>query len=306
MIKSEDTFLVGYVLFDMQEGLAEVDVVQAADTWLKGRIEAGELTIPDGVSYSFAGSYENQVRSEKRLMIVLPLSLILIFVILYLQFRSTANALLIFTGIAVAWAGGFLLLWLYGQPGFLDIDLLSVNLRELFQVRPFNLSVAVWVGFLALFGIASDDGVMMTTFLDQSFANQTPSTIGDIRSTVIEAGLRRVRPCLMTSATTLLALIPVLSSSGRGSDIMVPMAIPAFGGMAAVVISMFVVPTLYCAVKEFALRTRLGYGSASAISALTLFVAPTIWCAVLDLRESRSKARTHSEARQPQDKGNDT
>ena len=291
MIKSEDTFLVGYVLFDMEPGFAEVDVVEAADAWLKRKMEAGELEIPDGVSYSFAGSYENQIRSEKRLMIVLPLALFGIFVILYLQFRSTANALLVFSGVAVAWAGGFLMLWLYGQPGFLDVDVLGVNLRELFQVRPFNLSVAVWVGFLALFGIASDDGVMMTTFLEQSFSGKKIESLGAIRSAVIEAGLRRVRPCLMTSATTLLALIPVLSSTGRGSDIMAPMAIPTFGGMAVVIISMFVVPTLYCVVKEFALRTRLGDGLAAAISAMTLFVAPTVCCAFLDARDFFSGAR---------------
>ncbi len=290
MIKSEDTFLVGYVLFDMEAGLAEVDVVEAVDAWLKRKIESGGLEIPAGVSYSFAGSYENQARSEKRLMVVLPLALFLIFGILYLQFRSTANALLVFSGVAVAWAGGFLLLWLYGQPGFLDVDLLGVNLRELFQVRPFNLSVAVWVGFLALFGIASDDGVIMTTFLNQSFAGREPKSVNEIRAAVIEAGLRRVRPCLMTSATTILALIPVLCSSGRGSDIMVPMAIPTFGGMAVVIISMFVVPTLYCVVKEFALRSRLGYGPASAISALSFFVVPVIWCAVLDGRDLFSQA----------------
>ena len=295
MIKSEDTFLVGYVLFDMESGFAEVDVVEAADAWLKRKIEAGELAIPAGVSYSFAGSYENQIRSEKRLMIVLPLALVGIFIILYLQFKSPANAMLVFSGIAVAWAGGFLLLWLYGQPGFLDFDVLGVNLRELFQVRPFNLSVAVWVGFLALFGIASDDGVIMTTFLNQSFEGRNPKSIAEIRAAVIEAGLRRVRPCLMTSATTILALIPVLSSTGRGSDIMVPMAIPTFGGMAVVIISMFVVPTLYCAVKEFALRTRLGYGPASAISALTLFVAPTVWCAVMDGRDLISNLRKNTQ-----------
>jgi Cu(I)/Ag(I) efflux system membrane protein CusA/SilA len=233
-------------------------------------------------------------------MIVLPLALFAIFIILYLQFKSAANTMLIFTGIAVAWAGGFILLWLYGLPGFLDINVFGANLRELFQVRPFNLSVAVWVGFLALFGIASDDGVIMTTFLNQSFANKTPKTIGEIRAAVIAAGLRRVRPCLMTSATTILALVPVLTSTGRGSDIMVPMAIPTFGGMAIVTISMFVVPVLFCATKEFALRTRLAPGAVSAISALTLFVAPLLYCAWLDVRDSRLKHDKKIDPKEPQ------
>ncbi|MFT4588932.1 MAG: Cu(I)/Ag(I) efflux system membrane protein CusA/SilA [Limisphaerales bacterium] len=300
VIKSEDTFLIGYVLFDMEPGFAEVDVVETADAFLKARIASGEFDLPNGVSYTFAGAYENQVRSEKQLMIVLPLALFAIFIILYLQFKSAANTMLIFTGIAVAWAGGFILLWLYGLPGFLDINVFGANLRELFQVRPFNLSVAVWVGFLALFGIASDDGVIMTTFLNQSFANKTPKTIGEIRDAVIAAGLRRVRPCLMTSATTILALVPVLTSTGRGSDIMVPMAIPTFGGMAIVTISMFVVPVLFCATKEFALRTRLAPGAVSAISALTLFVAPLLYCAWLDVRDSRLKHDEKTNPKEPQ------
>jgi hypothetical protein len=117
---------------------------------------------------------------------------------------------------------------------------------------------------------------------------------------VIAAGLRRVRPCLMTSATTILALVPVLTSTGRGSDIMVPMAIPTFGGMAIVTISMFVVPVLFCATKEFALRTRLAPGAVSAISALTLFVAPLLYCAWLDVRDSRLKHDKKIDPKEPQ------
>jgi copper/silver efflux system protein len=121
----------------------------------------------------------------------------------------------------------------------------------LFQVQPFNLSVAVWVGFLALFGIATDDGVIMTTYLDQSFTQKRPATVAEIRNATLEAGMRRIRPCLMTVATTILALIPVLTSKGRGSDIMVPMAIPSFGGMTVAIITVFVVPVLYCALYEW-------------------------------------------------------
>ena len=116
------------------------------------------------------------------------------------------------------------------------------------------MSVAVWVGFLALFGIASDDGVIMATYLDQSFAKNDPKSISEVRKATIEAGFRRVRPCLMTATTTILALVPVLASTGRGSDIMVPMAIPSFGGMLIVLITMFIVPVLYCAIKEHRLK----------------------------------------------------
>ena len=250
VIKSENTFLVGYVIFDKKPGYAEVDVVQAAQKYLKSKIESGELDIPAGVSYIFAGSYENQVRSQKRLLIVLPLALVIIFMILYTQFKRVSVTLLVFSGIFVAWAGGFLMLWLYGQDWFLDFSFFGIDMRELFQIRNFNLSVAVWVGFLALFGIASDNGVIISTYLNQVFNKEKPKTVQDVRNATVEAGVRRIRPALMTSATTILALIPVLTSTGRGSDIMVPMAIPSFGGMTVVLVTVFLVPVLYCAIEE--------------------------------------------------------
>ncbi|MBL6990419.1 MAG: efflux RND transporter permease subunit [Bacteriovoracaceae bacterium] len=250
VIKSEDTFLVGYVLLDKKPGFAEVDVVNQSKKYLDDKIKSGEFKLPAGVSFTFAGSYENQVRSEKKLMIVLPLALFIIFMILYFQFKDISTTGLVFSGIVVAWAGGFILLWLYGKPWFFDFSFLGMNLRELFQIRPLNLSVAVWVGFLALFGIASDNGVIIATYLDQVFLKNTPKSIHEIREATIQAGVRRVRPCLMTTATTILALIPVLTSSGRGADVMVPMAIPSFGGMLLVIITIFVVPVLYCLIKE--------------------------------------------------------
>ena len=249
-IKSEDTFLIGYVLFDMKAGHAEVDVVEDCQKYLKAKIDSGEFVIPEGVSYTFAGSYENQIRAAKTLSIVIPLALFIIFIILYFQFKSTATSLLVFSGIIVAWSGGFLMIWLYSQEWFLDFGVFGVNMRDLFQVHPINLSVAIWVGFLALFGIASDDGVVMCTYLKQSFQKKTPASVDQTRQIVIEAGMRRIRPCLMTTATTILALIPVLTSTGRGSDIMVPMAIPSFGGMTIEILTMLVVPVLYCWIKE--------------------------------------------------------
>jgi Cu(I)/Ag(I) efflux system membrane protein CusA/SilA len=257
VIKSEDTFLTGYVIFDKQPGAAEVDVVEQAREYLSQKVTSGELVIPRGVSYSFAGNYENQIRSEKTLMVALPLALLIIFLILYFQFRSFPTTLLVFSGIFVAWSGGFIMLWLYGQDWFLNVSLLGIDLRELFQVHPYNLSVAVWVGFLALFGIASDDGVIISTYLDQTFARERPVTVEAIREATVRAGRRRIRPALMTVSTTLLALLPVLTSTGRGSDIMVPMAIPSFGGMTLVIITVFVVPVLYSAVAELRLKRAL-------------------------------------------------
>lgn len=249
-IKSEDTFLVGYVVFDKLAELAEVDVVHDAKAHLDAKIEAGELILPAGVSLSFAGSYENQLRAIERLTIIVPLSLLIIFAILYLHFSSIATSLVVFSAIALAWAGGFILIWCYGLAGFLDFSLLGQNLGDLFQVSPINMSVAIWVGFLALFGIAADNGVVTTTYLDQAFARSRPDSVADIREAVIKGATRRIRPALMTTATTLIALLPILSSDGRGSDIMLPMAIPSFGGMLVAVVATLLVPVLYSAVKE--------------------------------------------------------
>ncbi len=245
VIKSEDTFLVGYVLFDKMDGYAEVNVVETAQALIQEKIDAGELVVPKGISYRFTGTYENQLRAEKTLSVVMPLALLIIFLILYFQFRSVATSLMVFSGIAVAFAGGFLLIWAYGQGWFLNFSFFGENLRELFQMHTINLSVAVWVGFIALFGIATDDGVVMATYLTQTFDRNQPSDKKQIRASVIEAGQKRIRPCLMTTATTLLALLPVLTSTGRGSDIMIPMAIPSFGGMLIALITLFVVPVLF-------------------------------------------------------------
>ncbi len=254
VIKSEDTFLLGYVLFDKKPGEAEVDVVEDAQAFLQAKIDSGEFTLPAGVTYTFAGNYENQIRSQKTLAIVLPLALGIIFLILYLQFKSAITTSLVFSGILIAWAGGFIMLWLYGTEWFLDFSLLGTNMRELFQVKTINLSVAVWVGFLALFGIASDDGVVIASYLDESFRKDRIENAQHAREATVTAGMRRVRPCLMTTATTILALIPILTSTGRGSDIMVPMAIPSFGGMVIAIITMFIVPVLYCSAMEWKLK----------------------------------------------------
>ena len=273
MIKAENTFLVSYVLFDKMPGYAEVEVVEAAQRYIQQRIEAGALVVPDGVSYKFAGSYENQVRAARRMMIVLPLALGIIFLLLYLLFRSTAVALMVFSGVFVAWGGGFLMLWLYGQGWFLDAAPFGIDLREIFQVRSFNLSIAVWVGFLALFGIATDNGVVMATRIKQSFDDRRPDTIEAVRAATIEGAQLRIRAALMTTATTILALLPVLTSTGRGSDIMVPMAIPTFGGMAVALLTLFVVPVLYSWTREWQLRISQAAATRNTEQA-TLFTSP--------------------------------
>ena len=257
LIKSEDTFLVGYVIFDKKEGHAEVDVVEDAQNYLNQKINDGEFVIPAGVKYVFTGNYENQIRATKRLMLVVPISLIVIFLILYFQFKSVTTASMTFTGILVAFSGGFIMIWLYGQGWFMNFSFAGMNIRDLFQMHTINLSVAVWVGFIALFGIATDDGVIMGTYLMQVFKKERPANIEEVREAVLHAGIKRVRPAMMTAACAIIALIPVLTSTGKGADIMVPMAIPSFGGMIIQVMTMFVVPVLYSMWQESKVIKRL-------------------------------------------------
>ncbi|QRM90311.1 cation transporter [Lacinutrix sp. WUR7] len=254
VIKSEDTFLVGYVLFDKLDGFAEVDVVENAQALFQEKIDSGALIVPQGISYKFTGTYENQLRAEKTLAVVVPLALAIIFLILYFQFKSVSTSLMVFTGITIAFAGGFIMIWLYGQDWFFNFNLFGENMRDLFNMKTIHLSVAVWVGFIALFGIATDDGVVMATYLTQSFDREKPSDKKSIRASALQAAEKRIRPCLMTTVTTILALLPVLTSTGKGSDIMIPMAIPIFGGMVIDVTSYFIVPVLYSWREEMKLK----------------------------------------------------
>ncbi len=214
------------------------------------------MDVPTGINYEFSGTYENYVHSKKTLRFIIPTVLIVIFLILYLQFRSVSLSLMVFTGVAVAFAGGFIFIWLYSQPWFFNFDFGLKNIRDLFNIHTIHLSVAVWVGFIALFGIATDDGVVMGTYLKQSFKNKTLSNVDTIRTLVVDAGKKRIRPCLITSATTILALLPILTATGKGSDIMIPMAIPCLGGMLMTIITLFVMPLLFCWQKEIALLKK--------------------------------------------------
>ncbi|MBA4411264.1 MAG: efflux RND transporter permease subunit [Bacteroidota bacterium] len=254
MIRSENTFLNGFVIFDKNEGKAEVDVVEEATKVLEEKLSSGSLVLPSGVSYKFAGNYEHQIRATKRLMIVIPISLLLILLLLYFQFRTVTASFIHFSGVFVAFAGGFIMLWLYGQDWFLNFSVAGINLRDMFQMHTINLSVAVWVGFIALFGIATNDGVIMGTYIHQVFEDRHPATVHEVREAVVTAGMKRVRPAMMTTAVAVIALLPVLTSTGKGSDIMIPMAIPMFGGMVIQVMTVFVVPMFQSMWRENAVK----------------------------------------------------
>ena len=262
-IKSEQSFKVSYVSFDVINGVEYVDAISKIDDEINQQIALGTITIPDGIQLSFKGNFENQLRAEKRLKVLVPLTLVFIFLILYIQFKSVAVSLMIFSGIFVAWAGGFILLGFFASDFFSNVSLFGFNsLQELFGIEAVALSIAVWVGFLALFGIATDGGVVMATYLQQRFKEfhqenqneweQMANTrelvtthIQNLRNVGVEAATKRIRPTMITTATTIFALLPLFSSMGKGSEIMVPMAIPTLGGMFVQIITLFVVPLLF-------------------------------------------------------------
>jgi Cu(I)/Ag(I) efflux system membrane protein CusA/SilA len=244
-IKSENGLLVGYVTLNTRDR-DEISVVEDAERLLQserklsdeliaaGRSAEASLVVPSGYYWTWSGQFENQRRAMERLSLLVPIVLLTMFFSLYLGFGKWWLALVVFFGIMVSASGGFAMLLFYGA----------------------NLSVAVWVGFIALFGVADDDSVVMLTYLEDVFKDRQPGSIDEIREMVLEAGLKRIRPCLMTTATTVIGLAPVFLDTGRGSDVMQPMAIPSVGGMAVQLITLFVAPCLYCLVKEWQFRLR--------------------------------------------------
>jgi Cu(I)/Ag(I) efflux system membrane protein CusA/SilA len=235
-IKSENTLKVGYVTLNTRDR-DEVSVVEDAERLLQARIADGTLRLPAGYYYAWGGQFEAQVRATARLQILVPAVLGLMFLLLTMSFGRVWLAGIVFLGITVSVTGGFLMLWIWGV----------------------NLSVAVWVGVIALLGVADDDAVVMLTYLEQTFAGKQLQSVQQVRDHVVEAGLKRIRPCLMTTATTVIGLIPVFTTEGRGSDVMQPMAIPSVGGMAVQLVTLFIAPCLYCAVMERRVR-RAGIG----------------------------------------------
>src|SRR5262249_2612694 len=151
------------------------------------------------------------------------------FIMIYMGFGRWWLALIVFFGITVSAAGGFAMLLWYGS----------------------NLSVAVWVGFIALFGVADDASVVILSFLEDKFKEKQPRSIEEIREMVTDATLKRVRRLLMSTATTVIGLLPLFLFYGRGSDVMQPMAIPSVGGMGVQLITFLIAPCLYCLVKEW-------------------------------------------------------
>ena len=241
------------------EGATMEDALARIKEWREGHMAKGHPDpIPQGVSVLPAGRYESQLRARNRFAILVPICLVAILFLLYLNFRSWPTVFNVFAAAPFVTAGGLILIWAY--PKLWDLaHVAGIAARP--SAGPIYITVAVVVGFIALLGIATDDGVVIATYLEQSFGRKrVRGGVGEIRERVLEAGLRRARPCLMTTMTTIIALTPILLSTGTGSDVAQPMAIPAVGGMIVELISLFIVPCVYAWVKEA--KWRLGWSDA--------------------------------------------
>ena len=244
-IKGEDSKLVSYVLFDKQAELSEGALVDRVKDLLDHKIKTGDLIVPSGVFYEFAGSYLNQQRANKRLSFIIPLALVIIFLIISLQFKSKIITTIIFSSVLLAWSGGFSMIWLFSQDWFLNFSIFGNHLRDVFQISTIHLSVAVWVGFLALFGIATDDGVLISSLIQNEIDKSDPQDFSELKQAIVRASTVRAKACLMTSATTILVLLPVFTSQGKGAEIMIPMAVPIFGGMCVAILALFFNPLMF-------------------------------------------------------------
>jgi len=250
VIRSVDGELVGYVMLNAS-GRDEGGLVEEADALLRGIVEEERnmdpaqrrLNLPDGYHFRWVGNYRNQIEAKSRFAILIPIRLVAIFFLMYIQFRTLSVPLIIFLGtVPLAVAGGLLFIRIW--PGIHSL-LWSVGMIGVPPEGAVYLTVAVVVGFIALMGICVDDGVLMATYMSQLMEERKPGTKKEVRAIAREAGEKRIRPAVMTTVTTLAALIPVLLSSGRGSDLARPMALPVFGGMLIELVTIMVVPVAY-------------------------------------------------------------
>ncbi len=231
MIRDEDGQLTGYVYIDLNTKDYGGFVKQASNLLRQ------KLKLPAGYAYTWSGEYEFEVRAKERLKIILPIVFFVIFVLLYMIFHSATEAMVLIFPTFYAMTGGLTLQWLLG----------------------YNFSVAVWVGYIALFGIAVETGVVMVVYLhealDHKLASGVSLTNADIEAAAIEGAVQRLRPKLMTVTAVLASLIPILFESGIGSDVMKPIAAPIVGGMITSTIHVLIlVPVFFVLMKERALR----------------------------------------------------
>ncbi len=231
MIRDEDGQLTGYIFIDLK-GTNYGGFVEEATRKLQSQI-----TIPASYGYKWSGEYEFELRARQRLKLILPIVFFMIFLLLYMVFHSAAEAVVLIVPTIYAMTGGLLLQWLLG----------------------YNFSVAVWVGYIALFGIAVETGVVMVVYLHESLERRLQKgeirNNADIEDAVIEGAVKRLRPKLMTVVAVLASLAPILWESGIGSDVMKPIAAPIVGGMITSTIHVLIlVPVFFVMMKERAFK----------------------------------------------------
>jgi Cu(I)/Ag(I) efflux system membrane protein CusA/SilA len=230
MIRDENALLSGYVFVDVggRDIGGYVDEAKA--------VLSENLRLPAGYTLSWSGQYEFQVRARERLSILIPIAVLTIFVLLYMTFHSAAEAGIIMLAVIYALTGGLILQYLLG----------------------YNFSVAVWVGYIALFGVAVETGVVMVMYLLEALERRKEKgrlTEQDLHDAAVEGSVLRLRPKLMTVATTMIGLLPIFWSSGVGSDVMKPIAAPIVGGMVTSTIHVLVItPVIFFLTQRGILR----------------------------------------------------
>jgi Cu(I)/Ag(I) efflux system membrane protein CusA/SilA len=229
-ISGENTLPYVRVFVDVNtDEVGIVDFVRQAQ-----QIVRKKLHLPSGYYISWSGQYEYEMRARSRLMIVVPICIFIIFLLLYMKFKKLSAAAVLIFSLPFAFIGGIWLQYILG----------------------FKFSTAVWVGYIALFGVAVEAGVVMMDFLVE-FSRKTTN----VDENIVQAALLRVRPIIMTTATTILALIPIMVSTGAGSEIMKPIAAPTVGGMiTATILNLILVPVLFSWVLNGRLKKESGEG----------------------------------------------
>lgn len=242
-IRSESGKRTQYVLLNAR-GRGEVEVVQDADRRLRAALAAGTLELPAGATYRWVGRYEQKLKADASMRWIIGISVGIMVLLIYIGTRSwLVTSIILLCNAPVNTAGGFLFIWLFGA----------------------ELTTAVIVGFLVLLGVMFNDSILLGTYIHEQFKTR-PKDMDDVKARVFHAGLRRRRPAIMTTTTTLLSLIPVLWSTGRGAELMQPMVLPVIGGMLFDFISLFAVPVFYVWhwERKFARETAILPASISA------------------------------------------
>jgi len=223
VIKSENARKSAWTYVDIR-GIDVGTYVKKAQQVVREKIK-----LPPGYSISWSGQYEYMIRAQKRLMLVVPLTLVLIFLLLYFNFKNVPESLIVMLSVPFSFTGGLWLMYLLG----------------------YNMSVAVGVGFIALAGVAAETGVVMLVYLDQAYTRfETKYGAGftrkHLKAAIEEGAAMRVRPIMMTVITTTIGLGPIMWGHGTGSQVMKRIAAPMVGGMvSAVILTLLVVPAIY-------------------------------------------------------------